>query len=410
MQRSVEQARAFLGSRLYARRSEIEQEIITRAHSISDPTDADPVYREGLRSAIGVALDYALETIKRGEARASAPPPALLAQARMATRVGIGLDLVLRRYLVGYSLIGEFLLEEAEREGLLRGGALRHLMRGQAAVFERLLTAVAEEYMREDRGRLDSTDRRRAQRVERLLAGEPLDTTELGYDFDGHHLAIVATGPGAAGQIREFAASLDRRLLLVQPDENAVWAWFGGRRRSSQAELHSRLCAAWPADGALAIGEPGEGLAGWRLSHRQAAAALPVARRSSQSVVRYGNVALLASMLGDDLLATSLRRLYLDPLEGDRDGGEVARTTLRAYFATERNMSSTAVVLGVTRNTVANRLHAIEDKLGREIAACAAEIEAVLRLDELCGESHSVVALSKRQEPSASDFANRQSA
>ena len=33
-------------------------------------------------------------------------------------------------------------------------------------------------------------------------------------------------------------------------------------------------------------------------------------------------------MLQDELLATSLRKIYLTPLEAGRDGGEVARETL----------------------------------------------------------------------------------
>ena len=49
-----------------------------------------------------------------------------------------------------------------------------------------------------------------------------------------------------------------------------------------------------PAEVALAIGEPGQGLAGWRFSHRQAAAALPIALHSDRTHTRYADVALLA--------------------------------------------------------------------------------------------------------------------
>jgi DNA-binding PucR family transcriptional regulator len=132
----------------------------------------------------------------------------------------------------------------------------------------------------------------------------------------------------------------------------------------------------------VTIGEPGEGLAGWRLSHRQAKAALPIAERREQPVLRYGDVTLQASILCDDLVATSLRQLYLEPLEGARDGGRMARETLRAYFAAERNISSAAAVLGVDRRTVSNRIRAIEDALGRPLKDCATELETALRLDE----------------------------
>lgn len=82
-------------------------------------------------------------------------------------------------------------------------------------------------------------------------------------------------------------------------------------------------------------------------------------------------------------MATSLRTLYLAPLERERDNGKVARETLRAYFAASRHISSTAAALGVNRHTVASRLQAIEETLGRSLDTCAASLEAALHLHEL---------------------------
>jgi DNA-binding PucR family transcriptional regulator len=132
----------------------------------------------------------------------------------------------------------------------------------------------------------------------------------------------------------------------------------------------------------VTVGEPGEGLSGWRFSHRQAKAALPIAVRKGQSILRYADVVLLASIVRDDLVTTSLRQLYLEPLERARDGGKAARETLRAYFAAERNVSSTAAALGVDRRTVTNRIRAIEGLFGRPIKEFATELETALRLDE----------------------------
>ncbi|HWC47817.1 MAG TPA: helix-turn-helix domain-containing protein, partial [Solirubrobacterales bacterium] len=92
------------------------------------------------------------------------------------------------------------------------------------------------------------------------------------------------------------------------------------------------------------------------------------------------DVAVLASLLRDDLGATSLRQLYLEPLESMRDGGKAARETLRAYFATQRNVSSTAAALGVDRRTVTNRLRAVEELFGRPLADFATDLEMALRL------------------------------
>jgi DNA-binding PucR family transcriptional regulator len=79
-------------------------------------------------------------------------------------------------------------------------------------------------------------------------------------------------------------------------------------------------------------------------------------------------------VLQDDLAAISLRRLLLEPFGDQRGGGTMLRETLRAYFAAERNISSAAVTLGISRNTVANRLREAEARVGRPLHTCGAEL------------------------------------
>jgi DNA-binding PucR family transcriptional regulator len=161
-----------------------------------------------------------------------------------------------------------------------------------------------------------------------------------------------------------------------------VWAWLGGRQRLAAGEVGRLLDSSEPCEVSLAIGEPGWGTEGWRLTHRQAQAALLIALQKPQRLTCYADVALLASVLRDDLLARSLVGIYLSPL-GKGSRGAVLRQTLRAYFAAERNASSTASALGVARHTVENRLRAIEQKLGRTLHTHQAELEVALRLEEL---------------------------
>jgi hypothetical protein len=381
-QPSFEQARVALAARLRDRRDEIEQAVLTRVHAVSAPTEfQDPEYTEGLRTATSAAIEYALGVIERGEEKDAPPPPVLLAQARLAARNGVGLDTVMRRYSAGYVLLSDFLVEETQQSGL-RGGDLQRLMRSQGSL-DHLLAAVSGAYTRAASERPSTNEQRRAERIERLLAGEQLDTSGLGYDFDGFHLGLIAKGLGAEEAFQGLAAAMDCRLLTVCRGEGAMWAWLGGRQAPDLDELSRYVAAHWPAQAALAIGEVGEDLPGWRFTHRQARSALPIALRGSQPVVRYADVALLASTLQNDLLSTSLRRLYLQPLEGDRDGGEATRDTLRAYFAAGRNISSAAAALGVNRNTVSSRLRATEEAIGRPLSSCGPELEAALRLAEL---------------------------
>jgi hypothetical protein len=381
--RSLDEARSVLAARLRERLPEIRAAIATRVYAISDPHDvADPAYLQGLDAALFAAIDHRLAVLEAGERHAPAVPPVLLAQARLDARDGVSLDTVLRRYFAGNALFGDFLVEEAERAEV-PNPALRRLLAAQATLGDRLLAAISAEHVREAKSRPSSPAERRRECVKRLLAGELVDHSELGYDLDAHHLALMAKGEGAQELMRELARRLDRRLLAVCREEEPIWAcWLGGRRPLAPEQALQALGDISPERVFVTVGEPGEGLSGWRFSHRQAKAALPIAERRGQPILRYVDVALLASILRDDLIAGSLRQLYLAPLERARDGGKVARETLRAYFATEQNVSSTAAALGVDRRTVGNRIGVIEELLGRPLQACATDLEIALRLDD----------------------------
>ncbi len=372
-----------LAARLRERLPEIRAAVTTRVYSISDPREvSDPAYLEGLNAALTAAVDHRLAVLEDGERRAPAVPAVLIAQARLDARDGVSLDTVLRRYFAGNALFGDFLVEEAERAEV-PSSTLRRLLAEQATLGDRLLAAVSAEHAREAKNRPRNAAERRRECVKRLLAGELVDRSELGYDLDAHHLAVMAKGDGAAEAMRALAGILDRRLLAVCREEEPIWAcWLGGGQ-PLEAERALKALAEVPLDRVVVtVGEPGEGLAGWRFSHRQAKAALPIAERRGQAVVRYADVALIASILGDDLVSTSLRRIYLEPLEGARDGGKVARETLRAYFAADRNVSSTAAALGVDRRTVTNRIRAIEELFGRPLREISTDLETALRLDD----------------------------
>jgi diguanylate cyclase with GGDEF domain/PucR-like helix-turn-helix protein len=384
------EARAILVERLRLRQPELEERLWARIDGVSGVQgERPPEYVDGLRAAVPAALEFALSALETARRPEAAVPPALLVQARLAARSGVGLDVVLRRYIGGYFLLVDFLIEEAEGTGLLEQAGLKRLLRTHAPLFDRLVEAVCEEYRRDEEQ--PSGSRERVELVERLLRGELLEAQELTYDFEGVHLAVVAQGEGALRALKATAGSFDRRLLAVPREDNGLWAWLGGRRELDRDAVRRTLAEAAAGSFVAALGEPMRGLAGWRLSHEQARAALPVARSGSQRVVAYGDVALIASMLQDKVLATSVRQLYLTPLERDRDGGHLLRQTLRAYGRAERNISSTAAALGVNRKTVAARLATVESLIGRPLGSCIGEVEAALRLEELEGQDGQII-------------------
>ena len=375
---------------------------------------------EGLRATVAAAVDYVVEGIERGEDRAGPIPAEAAEQARRAARAGVPLNTVLRRYMAGHTLFEQFVMDEADRAG--EGGmpplareslrvALRGALRAQAAVLDRLLERIAQEYGDGLRAIGRSPQQRRAELVRSLLtddadedrvvaggavesrtvAGRVMDGVGLDYEIeDRWHLGAIAVGAGAAQAVRALAASADRRLLSVAQGERTVWAWLGGRERLAISPSPGGLSST-DEGVVLAIGEQAWGLAGWRSTHRQARAALTVAQRRSEShsgagragVTRYADVALLAAAFNDEGLGRALIDVYVAPLEDARGGGPMLRETLRAYLAAERNASSAAVALGVARNTLESRLRTIEVRLGRTLHPCPAELEVALLLDEL---------------------------
>jgi PucR-like helix-turn-helix protein/diguanylate cyclase with GGDEF domain len=377
--------RGDLAGRLRSRRAEIEEVIFARVRdSVSDPAGSrDAEYTAGLRAAVAAAVEYGLMGIEQGEEWSGPIPPAAVVQAHRAARTGVELDTVLRRYAAGYTLLEDFIVQEADG---FPSQALRQVLATQGSLLESLMASIATEYRREVERAGRTLEQRRSEHVQRLLAGEPVDTAELGYEFDAWHVGVIATGAGARGALRGLGEGSDRQLLLVSRGDQTVWAWLGGRRRLAVADVERLLPAAAGAGVSLVVGEPGSGLDGWRLTHRQAQAALVVALHTPQPVTRYAENMLLAAALRDEMLARSLKEVYLAPLAGQRDGGAVSRETLRAYFAAGRNAATAAQRLGVDRHTVGRRLQAFETLLGRPLYTCQAELEVALRLEELGAE------------------------
>jgi hypothetical protein len=370
--------------RLLDRREEIERALLDRVLAISDPAEIlDVEYADGLRAAVAAAFEYGMEAVTVGDRRWPPFPAAILSQSRLAARNGVRLDTVVRRYLAGYGLIADFLLNELDDEGLLNRESLRHLLGLQASLLDHLLARVAAEYSEAREHLFSTAAQRRAKLVERILVGEPPSGEAAGIDFDAWHQGVVAHGAEAGRVLRTVVAGVDCSLLVVPRGEQSAWAWLGSRRAADLELVVATLLSGPPPVVAVGVGEPEFGLSGWRLTHRQAAAALAVARRRQPPIARYREVALLAAALQDDLVRTSLQQIYLAPLEKQRDGGETARSTLSAYFECEQNLSAAAARLGVSRRTVANRLRSAEHVLGCSISDCAPELETALQLGEL---------------------------
>jgi PucR C-terminal helix-turn-helix domain len=375
---SLPEARQVIGERLKARKDEIEQELLAGVGAFSQDESVDPEYAVGLRDSVSVALDYGIECIESSERGAPLLPTSLYAQARLAARNGVKLDVVIKRYMGGYTLLDSFLEEVASDEGLVGTSAYREIRRVSSVLIPKLITDIGEQYHDEIQKQATSPESMRIKQVRSLLDGKPVDTTQFNYDFGGFHIGLVANGSSVARTIKGLAKALDCISMIFEPLDAPAFAWLNRRTPPDIGCVEELASKRWPTESSLAIGEIGEGRRGWRLSHLQAKAGFLVSLKRGGGFFRYGDDPFLATLLQDDLLAESLRQMYLIPLELGEESTKLLRT-LHVYFASGRNGAMAAKSLQVSRQTVINRLKAVEDRVGRPLSSCMAELETAMR-------------------------------
>lgn len=369
--------------RVRARCDEIRQAILDRLHGMEEgaPT-RDVEYLQGLREAVARGVDYGICLLAGEDDHGSQLPVALITQARLSARHGIPLEIVIRRYLAGKTLLCDFMLAESATIGLQDPALLREALVAQETAFDRLLSLVTDEYRQEEQRRSASREAQLADRIRNLLAGEPVDPSPLQYDLDTDHLGVVAGSAQARQFIRKLASQTNSRCLLISGTREEVWAWLSSREPLDLEAIRA-AASVGSSSTPIGLGEPGSSIAGWRLTHRQARAAFSVAQASPEGFARYADVSIIASAAQDPVMTASLKELYLSPLTQERDEGEMLRKTLRAYFMANRNSSSAASALRVSRQTVSSRLRRVEDRIGQPLSMCASAVDAGLRLEEL---------------------------
>jgi DNA-binding PucR family transcriptional regulator len=195
------------------------------------------------------------------------------------------------------------------------------------------------------------------------------------------HRAAIAWRPGADAELARLADALGTLLLMVSASGQTVWGWLGAGAGANDRALRTAL-GDWP--GGLAFGRAAAGPAGFRTSHREARAAHRIGVATGDAVTHFDEVASESLMLADEHAARALVAAELSPLDAGRDGAKL-RETLSAYFACGFNASAAAAMLKVNDRTIAYRLNAIEQLLGRPVHARQAELQAAIRLERVLG-------------------------
>jgi PucR C-terminal helix-turn-helix domain/GGDEF-like domain len=381
---SLRAIRVELAARIRARAPEIEQTVANRVRQLVDPEAADSSCCDPSEAA-AVTIAYGIEGIERGPDWPLPIPAVVLREARRGARADIGLDLVLRSYLAGERVLGEFVMAEA---GVVPLRALSQVLAEHGSRIDRLIEVVAAEYEDELRRLKRSSTQCEADRIVELLRSDsPLIPADIDYDFEVWHVGMIVKGGNSALMARSLAERSGHRALHVARDPRTTWAWVGCERRTSLKHLERFLAENMPAGISLAIGEPREGLAGWRQTYREAEVALQVMVRRPHGLIRGRDVILLVATMRDETLVKALLDSYLLPLTAPGYPGRTLLETLRAYFSAGGNAAAAAASLGVTRHTVQRRIRTIEQTLDRPLHVCQPELQIALQIEELEGDA-----------------------
>jgi hypothetical protein len=324
-----------------------------------------------------------VEAMRRRELPQACPEEEL-AVARAAVAYGAPVVVPLHCYRAGQAALFEAWLDEVERRELA-DDARRELLKEGAAFLndyvDRCAAWVELEYERERDRVVRGEEQRRVAAVRDLLEGSTPDAEALGYELDGQHAALVVWGRDGDAALRQLAARTDARQLVVSVDPRTWWVWV-----AVGSDAAARALASWepPAGTFAAVGGPAAGVEGFRRAHSEALDARRVAAYRPDRVVRYEDIALEALAARDEQRARDFVARELDPLLAGGPREQRLLATLDAYFLAGQNASSAAARLGVHERTVANRLRAIEGRLGGQpVDARRAELEVALRLHRL---------------------------
>ena len=375
---STSQARAATAGALRARVDELVDEHMRRirdeAPALFDfPEPIADAARHICRESMSLQLDHLASGVL---------PETCPAVDLDFARAGAELDFppteVVRACHRAHDVLWHAWLAEVEDAGLPDGERRALLEEGSKFLFayaDRVSCWSFDAY-REARDRvLASSAERRMNVVRDVLAARPASSTALGYDLDVWHTALVLWGPEPEAAAQELARETGRRVLLVNPGDETLWAWLGGETPLGRLQRVRLTSGA-----RVALGREAHGPAGFRTSHEQAVQAWRVAQMGDATVTSFDDVALEVLMANDPAAATEFIRGELGALTADDERSRTLRATLRAWFATGHNAAAAAARLGVHEQTVAARLRVIEEQTGRPPRERRAELEAALRL------------------------------
>ena len=340
------------------------------------------------------------------------PPTAAIEYAIRLAQRDIPLSALTRAYYLAQSMLLRVALEEVELLDLADGTKIE-AVRGVAHVIhgyiDWMLQQVSDAYGAEHRRWWSARATVNTSIILKVLRGEPVSPRSFAADTrsvsDRGPVALIAWSedPGGGEEAQHRLDHLVRKAatllgsshapLATAVDPTTIWAWAAVTTTRIDAAGRAAIDALVAASPGLrlALGSPDIGSEGFRRSHEQAVGARQVAltpgRYRSVPVIADvdPNVALTSLLIKDQPATLTWMRHVLGPFAGTGPANEEVRETLRVYYATGQNVSRTAEITGVHRNTVRRRVSRFEDSRSSDEQVEPLEIALALRMHETFG-------------------------
>jgi len=325
------------------------------------------------------------------DSRQANAPAAALAYARRLAQRGVPVGELLRAYRVGQGCFMQWCYRELAVQASDLPTAFAAAMRLTETTFgyiDRVSEQVLTAYVRERDEWVRNTVAVRTAQVWSLLAGGPIEVSRvepaLGYRLRQHHLGIVAwveetaRTEGTLVELERLAGRLadhlskGARALFVSRDESSALMWMPlGSEQVPRPDAFGVPALTPDLSVRLAIGEPGDGPEGFRITIREALRAHAVALIAGPAaprVIRYAEVAPVALLAEDIGTARTWVSRALGPLAADDDQTARLRETLHVFLSTGGSYQETAERLSLHKNTVFYRVRKAQEVRGRKVA------------------------------------------
>ena len=410
---NIEAARRAIADSLTNKQTAVVEAIVSRIASRLGGLEHDPALSELLEASVAgnVSVYFQLLTDESiGPDSLQAPVAAVEYATRVAQR-DVPVSTLNRAYHLGQNVLLRFTMDEVDQwdiPGEYKVDIIRYVADRLDLYSDWILHAVIEIYEVEKRRWWSNHATMNAAVIRRILRGDSISAgrfrQQTGYNVELFHLALIAWFQDAEhvvthqrnvdGLFHRLAALLrsPNPPLSTAADSHTAWGWIGLERPGLPMRIRQTIdkeVMAMPGV-RVALGVSSRaGSAGFKHAHEQARTAQFVAtsaaHQHSRAVVASNDpeVGLLAIMLQNREMTAMWLEQILGEFSAPGKSNASMRETLQVYYATNLNLSRTADILGVHRNTVKRRIDQFEQTLQRSTRSeSSIELALALRLHE----------------------------